>query len=132
MATPVHAPRRSPTEAHGPLDLGVTAKELLAEAGELRAQRSARTLTPGAGAGLKQSLLALKAGERLKDHVAPGPTTLLGVTGTAMLDSEEGEVTLSEGVWVVCPTGPHSLEATTDAVVLLTVTPGAAGTAERD
>ena len=123
MTTDVHAPRRLPTEAEGPLDLEAAAVELLAEARLLSAGRSARTLTPGSGAPLKQTLLALTAGQRLQDHLAPGPTTLLGIQGTAVLTHAEAAVTLTAGVWAACPSGPHSLEAVSDAVVLLTVTP---------
>lgn len=123
MERQVHAPRRMPTEADGPLDLAVAADELLTEAGQLRSGRSARTLTPGSGAPLKQTLLALTAGQRLQDHLAPGPTTLLGVRGTAVLTGDRQAVTLTEGVWAACPAGPHSLEAISDAVVLITVTP---------
>lgn len=121
----VHAPRREPTEATGPLDLQAAADELLAEAGRLNAGRSARTLTPGPGAPLKQTLLALMAGQHLQDHLAPGPTTLLGIRGEAVLTHAEVAVTLTEGVWAACPAGPHALEAVTDTVVLLTVTPSA-------
>jgi quercetin dioxygenase-like cupin family protein len=123
MEGQVHAPRRTPIEADGALDLAVAADELLTEAGRLRSGRSARTLTPGSGAPLKQTLLALTAGRRLQDHLAPGPTTLLGVRGTAVLTHGREAVTLTEGVWAACPTGPHSLEAISDAVVLITVTP---------
>lgn len=122
-STQIHAPRRTPAESNQPLDLEAVAGELLEEAAALAAGRSARTLTPGAGAALKQTLLALTAGQRLQDHVAPGPTTLLGVTGTAVLSDDEQRVTLTEGVWIPCPTGPHSLEAVSDAVVLITVVP---------
>ncbi|MFP4634225.1 MAG: LuxR family transcriptional regulator [Nitriliruptoraceae bacterium] len=121
--TQVHAPRRTPAEPSRPLDLEAVADELLREAEALASRRSARTLTPGAGVALKQTLLALKAGERLQDHVAPGPTTLLGVSGTAVLSDDEQRVTLTKGVWIPCPTGPHSLEAVSDAVVLITVVP---------
>lgn len=123
MDAQVHAPRRTPAEAKGPLDLGAVAEELLAEAGQLRSGRSARTLTPGSGAPLKQTLLALTAGQRLQDHLAPGPTALLGVRGTAVLTDDQQAVTLTDGVWASCPTGPHSLEAISDAVILITVTP---------
>lgn len=122
----VHAPRREPTEAEGPLDLHAAADELLAEAGQLSSGRSARTLTPGPGAPLKQTLLALRSGQHLQEHLAPGPTTLLGIRGEAVLTYDEAAVTLTAGVWAACPVGPHSLEAVTDTVVLLTVTPSEA------
>lgn len=121
MGTEVHAARRRPHQGDGPLDLHGLADALLTEARQLRAGRSARTLTPGGGAPLKQSLLALTAGQRLQDHLAPGPTTLLGVRGTAVLAHDRSATTLTEGVWAPCPTGLHSLEAVSDAVVLITV-----------
>jgi quercetin dioxygenase-like cupin family protein len=123
MDTRIHADRRAPEEVAGPLDLHATADGLLDEARQLRAGRSARTLTPGSGAPLKQTLLALTAGQRLQDHVAPGPTTLLGIRGTAVLSGGVHAVTLSDGVWAACPTGSHALEAISDAVVLITVAP---------
>lgn len=123
MSTEVHAPRRAPTDAEGPLDLYAQGDALLEEANQLRAGRSARTLTPGRGAPLKQTLLALTAGQRLQEHQAPGPTTLFGIRGTAVLRADQLSVTMNDGVWVSCPIGPHSLEAVSDTVVMITVTP---------
>lgn len=116
----VHAPRRRPTVT-APVDLDRAASDLLEEAAALVSGRAARTLTPGAGAQVKQTLLALCAGERLQDHVAPGPTTLLGVRGNVVLHDEDGTDVITPGTWLPCPAGSHRLEATTDAVVLLTV-----------
>lgn len=116
-----HTERRVPASPEGPADLQAMARDLLEEAGALAARRSARTLTPGAGAVLKQTLIALKAGTRLQEHVSPGPTTLLGISGTALLSDVDGRVELTEGGWSPCPRGAHSLEAVTDAVVLVTV-----------
>lgn len=123
MTTPAHAERRHPREDDGPVDLRRSAAHLLETAKGLDSGRSARTLTPGDGAPLKQTLLALEAGQQLQEHRAPGPTTLLGVEGTAVLTHDGGIVTLTEGVWAPCPQGPHALEAVSDAVVLLTVVP---------
>ena len=119
----VHAIRRQPAPADAPLDLQATAEELLREAHSLASGRSARTLTPGGGAALKQTLLALTAGQQLQEHVAPGPTTLLGVVGESVLRYEGNAVTLTAGRWAPCPTGPHSVEAETDTVLLITVVP---------
>lgn len=129
MSSQAHAPRRTPANDGQPTDLQALAGELLAEAEALTARRSARTLTPGAGAPLKQSLLALKAGEQLQEHLAPGSTTLVGITGTAVLSDERSAITLSDGVWAPCPQGAHTLEAVSDAVVLITVV--AAGSGEQ-
>lgn len=127
MPPQTHAPRRTPALADQPADLHALAGDLLTEAGALASRRSARTLTPGAGAPLKQSLLALKAGEQLQEHVAPGPTTLLGIIGTVVLSDQRSAVTLTDGVWAACPDGPHTLEAVSDAVVLITVVATSSG-----
>lgn len=118
-----HAPRRTPATPSEPLDLQQAADELLAQARDLRAQRSARTLTPGVGVPVKQTLLALVSGQHLEDHPAPGPTTLQAVTGRVNLHHGDHTVELAEGAWTTCPSERHGLEALTDAVVLLTVAP---------
>jgi quercetin dioxygenase-like cupin family protein len=120
----IHAPRRHPTAPDGPLDLDLAATELLEQARSVAAGRAARTLTPGSGATLKQSLLALRAGSRLQDHVAPDATTLLGIRGTGVLHHDGERVTLTDGIWASCPAGRHTLEAVSDTVVLLTVAAG--------
>ena len=118
-----HAARRRPAPPDAPLDLEAAAEDLLAEAHGLASGRSARTLTPGNGVALKQTLLALTAGQRLQDHVAPGPTTLVGVVGDAVLRHDAGDVPLVAGHWAPCPTEPHSVVAETDTVLLITVVP---------
>lgn len=122
----VHATRRRPAPADAPLDLQDAATQLLGEARALTSGRLARTLTPGAGVALKQTLLALTAGQQLQEHVAPGPTTLTGVVGHAVLRHEDSEVPLAAGQWAPCPTGPHTLEAESDTVLLITVVPATA------
>ncbi|MEX2532906.1 MAG: hypothetical protein WD360_02955 [Nitriliruptoraceae bacterium] len=121
MDSNAHAPRRTPTQPEGPVDLHAAADELLVEAGKLNAGRSGRTMTPGSGSTLKQTLLALTAGQKLQEHVAPGPITLLGMRGTSLFTRGDEAVTLTDGMWVACPDGPHALEAITDTVVLITV-----------
>ena len=123
MTARTHAPRRTPAAPAETLDLHDAADQLLIQARGLAAQRSARTLTPGAGAPVKQTLLALAAGRRLEDHVAPGPTTLQGLVGHARVHHGSQTIELPEGSWATCPTGQHTVEALTDAVVLLTVAP---------
>ena len=122
-STTVHASRRSPATPAGPTDLPALAHELLEEVAELDAGRTARTLTPGAGSPLKQTLLALRAGARLQEHVAPGPATMLVIEGElALVHGAEREV-VGQGMLTTIPRGAHALEATTDAVALLTVVP---------
>lgn len=126
MSDSTHAPRRDPETPDGPLDLREAADALLEQARGLDAKRSARTLTPGAGAPVKQTLLALIDGQRLDEHPSPGPTTLQAVTGRVRVDHGGSPVELAEGSWTTCPTEPHTVEALTDAVILLTVATGTA------
>jgi quercetin dioxygenase-like cupin family protein len=124
MTTPttaVHAPRRSATSPLGPTDLAALGQELLREAATLASARTARTLTPGAGSPLKQTVLALRAGAALQEHVAPGPATLLVLDGEVVLAVGTERHVATGGTWLVIPAGPHALEATTDAVALITV-----------
>lgn len=127
---PAHAPRRSPSAVDEPLDLREAGAELLEAARGLDAGRSARTLTPGTGQPVKQVLLALLAGRRMDDHVAPGPTTLHGITGRVLVHHDGATISLEAGKFVPCPTTRHSVEALDDAVFLLTVAPARAGQTE--
>jgi quercetin dioxygenase-like cupin family protein len=124
MTTPttaVHAARRTPNGSHVPTDLTALGEELLREAATLASARTAHTLTPGAGSPLKQTVLALRAGAALQEHVAPGPATLLVLEGEVVLVAGTERHVATRGTWLVIPAGPHALEATTDAVALITV-----------
>jgi quercetin dioxygenase-like cupin family protein len=121
MADPIHAERRDPEQPQGAFDLDAAAHELLEQARAQAAGRAARTLTPGAGAPLKQTLLALTAGNRLDEHRAPGPATLQVLLGEVALRTGADELQLGERHWAVIPSAPHDLRAEADAVVLLTV-----------
>jgi quercetin dioxygenase-like cupin family protein len=117
----VHAHRRTPSTPLVPTDLTALGAEMLREAGTLASARTARTLTPGAGSPLKQTVLALRAGAAMQEHVAPGPATLLVLDGEIVLVDGEERHLASRGAWLPIPAGPHRLEATTDAVALITV-----------
>ena len=121
MTDGIHAPRREPAPPEAPASLGAIGDELLAQASDLDAGRAARTLTPGAGAPLKQTLLGMVEGTRLEDHEAPGPATIQVLSGEVRLGTSGGSVVLSRGQWAPIPDELHDLTATTDAVVLLTI-----------
>lgn len=93
---------------------------LLDEARASSAGRAGRTLIPGAGAPLKQSLLALVGGQRLADHDSPTAATLQVLQGAVRLTGG-GDVDLRPGDIAPIPPVRHGLEALDDAVVLLTV-----------
>jgi quercetin dioxygenase-like cupin family protein len=122
-STAVHATRRTPTAPVAPTDLAALGAELLREAEGLASNRTARTLTPGAGSPLKQTVLALRAGAVMQEHVAPGPATLHVLDGEVVLVDGSEQQVAPAGSWLVIPAGPHRLEATTDAVALITVAP---------
>ena len=108
-------------EPEAPIDLVEASRALLGEARRSDAGRAARTLTPGAGVPLKQTLLALSAGASLQDHVAPGPATIQILIGVARLTSAGQTTLLSAGEWANIPDATHGLEAAEDVAALLTV-----------
>lgn len=99
------------------------ADEVLGRAREASAGRAARTLTPGAGVPLTQTVLALTEGSRLHDHRAPGHATIQVLRGDVRLRTDSVTLELSVGQWAEIPDAVHDLVATTDAAVLLTVGP---------
>ncbi len=121
MMDTTHATRRTPAPPAGPVALSEVADQLLRQAHQLDAGRSGRTLTPGAGAVLKQTVLALTAGNRLHEHRAPGPATIQIILGRVSLGTPAGQLELSAGQWAPIPDEVHDLVALTDAALLLTV-----------
>lgn len=121
MTNDLHAERRDPEQPDGAFDLLVAADELLEQAQGLAAGRAARTLTPGAGAPLKQTLLAMATGQRLDEHRVPGPATLHVLLGEVIMRTGDSELPLRQHQWAAVPMAAHDLRAETDAVVLLTV-----------
>lgn len=83
--------------------------------------RAAGTVHGGQGKALRQTVVALTAGQVLAEHANPGEATVLVLDGRVRLvageDSGEGR---REDLLVV-PQARHRLEALTDATVLLTV-----------
>jgi quercetin dioxygenase-like cupin family protein len=120
-----HAPRRDPATPDGPLDIAAEGRALLEQAHNQRSGRQSRTLTPGAGAGLSQTLLALTSGTVLEDHRAPGPATIHVLSGNLTLTVDGDETPLGTGTWATIPQVAHGLRADTDATALLTVAPHA-------
>lgn len=102
---PASSQRPAP-DSPGTVNLTTAAAELLEEARAANAGRAGRTLTPGAGVPLKQTLLALLAGERLNDHDSPGTATLQVLRGAVRL-------TAGEDVELVAGTTPPSRRSAT-------------------
>ncbi|HSK96517.1 MAG TPA: hypothetical protein VK891_07880 [Euzebyales bacterium] len=121
----IHADRREPFAPEAPLDLESAGERLLDEARRMASGRAAKTLTPGAHAPLKQTLVALRAGAELDDHVANGHATIVVLRGSATLNSGQGTVELSGGQWAPIPADRHNLRTSDDTVALITVAPTA-------
>ncbi len=104
------------------INLSAAAARLLESARAAHAGRAGHTLTPGAGAPLKQTLLGLVKGQSLADHDSPGAATLQVVTGVVRLTTPNHEGReLRTGDLAAIPPARHGLQALEDAVVLVSV-----------
>jgi quercetin dioxygenase-like cupin family protein len=102
-------------------NLAAMAADLLERAAAAPAGRAALTLVTGAGAPLKQTMLALRGGEHLAEHDAPGAATLQVMRGRVRLLTNGERWELGEGDHIQIPAARHRLESLEDAAVLLTV-----------
>jgi quercetin dioxygenase-like cupin family protein len=83
--------------------------------------RASRTVYGGHEHTLRQTVIALAEGQRLDEHVNPGEATVHVLHGRVRLAAGDTSWDGSTGDLIIVPDAPHTLEALTDAVVLLTV-----------
>ncbi len=83
--------------------------------------RSSHTVYGGHEHVLRQTLIALAAGQSLKEHENPGEATLHVLHGRVKLVAGDNAWEGSPGDLMVIPDAPHSLEAMKASAVLLTV-----------
>lgn len=83
--------------------------------------RSAKTVVGGHERRLRQTVMALRAGEELSAHENPGEATIQVLTGRVLLRFGDASWNGSVGDLLAIPDGMHSLEAVEDSVVLFTV-----------
>lgn len=104
-----------------PVSVHQAIEEHLAKAKESPQGRSSHTLVGGHDRALRQTLIALEAGERLGEHEAPDEATLLVLRGRVSLGTSTGEQQVAAHELAEIPTERHDLTAHEDSVVLLTV-----------
>lgn len=103
------------------LSLDALAREQLRKASAAGSGRSADTVYGGHEKTLRQTVIALTAGTTLADHENPGEATVLVLGGRVRLAGVGVSWEGRNGDLIVVPQSRHSLEALTDATVLLTV-----------
>ncbi|MGO1516483.1 MAG: LuxR family transcriptional regulator [Arthrobacter sp.] len=83
--------------------------------------RSASTVYGGHEHVLRQTVIALKAGQELNEHVNPGEATVLVMSGKVSLSSRGESWEGSAVDLLVVPQGFYAVEALEDSVLVLTV-----------
>jgi quercetin dioxygenase-like cupin family protein len=103
------------------LSLIASAREQLVNAAREPHGRSARTVYGGHEHVLRQTVIALAAGQQLSEHDNPGEATLYVLHGRVRLVAGEDSWEGSSGDLLIVPPSRHSLHSLEDAAVLLTV-----------
>ena len=101
--------------------LATLTDEHLATARGASSGRSAHTVYGGQDRTLRQTLIALAAGQRLDEHENPGEATVYVLTGSVRMATDSETCDGAAGDLIVVPDARHTLEALEDAAVLLTV-----------
>jgi quercetin dioxygenase-like cupin family protein len=114
-------PAQSDSSSKAIVRITAAAADLLEQARSAPAGRAGLTLTPGAGAPLKQTLLAMREGVRLGEHESPGAATLQVLRGRVRLVAGARSWELAADEYIAIPDQRHHLESLQECVVLLTV-----------
>ncbi|GAA3952974.1 cupin domain-containing protein [Gordonia caeni] len=103
-------------------DLNALSDDLLAQAHGQASGRSSTTVR-GHADRLRETVIALVAGQELSDHESPGEATIQVLRGQVRITVPDraSEMALRAGQLADVPGVRHGLTADTDAVVLLTV-----------
>jgi quercetin dioxygenase-like cupin family protein len=104
----------------GVVDLQALQDELAERAAAERSGRAARTL-PHPVDGLRQTVVAMRAGTQLGEHESPGPASLVVLRGRARLVAGDEVIAVGAHGFSPIPDRRHSLHADEDCVVLLSI-----------
>lgn len=96
-------------------------RQQLGLAQEASSGRSSRTVVGGNEHALRQTVIALTAGQTLDDHENPGEATLHVLHGHVRLAAGDAAWEGSPGDLLIVPAARHTLEALDSSAVLLTV-----------
>lgn len=103
------------------ISLTSLADQKLAEARQAHSGRAAHTLHGGHTHELRQTVMALLAGQGLSEHDSPGQASLQVLQGHVQLTAGDDEWDGKTGDYVIIPPQRHSLHAVDDSVIMLTV-----------
>ena len=101
--------------------LTALARQQLKIARQASSGRSAQTVYGGHEHQLRQTLIALAAGQKLDEHENPGEATVYVLHGRVRLSAGDVGWEGSPGDLLIVPAALHILEALEDSAVLLTV-----------
>lgn len=106
------------------ISLQAKARELAHKAAEAKSGRAADTVFGGHEKRMRQTVVALRAGQEMAEHESPGEATILVISGQLKLVAGETSWPGREWDHLIIPNAKHSVEAETDTVFLLTVAMG--------
>lgn len=101
--------------------LTAVARQQLKLAAVASSGRSSQTIYGGHAHSLRQTVIAMTAGQTLAEHENPGEATMLVISGVLALISGTNEWKGSAGDLLVIPDARHSVKAVDDVAFLLTV-----------
>jgi len=101
--------------------LTALARTELSAALDASSGRSSKTVYGGHEHLLRQTVIALRAGQKLAEHENPGEATVQVLHGRVVLTVAEESWSGWTGDLIIVPNAPHSLTAIEDSTVLLTV-----------
>jgi len=101
--------------------INTLAADQLARATTVGSGRSSVTVYGRSGARLRQTLMALAAGQVMGEHKSPGDASVLCLQGRVVIRAGESQVDLAAGDLVAVPPQRHDVEALEPSVLLLTV-----------